>query len=219
MSLRFLPANHLLLVENGLQEFDDAGSVLAMVDDHALAAAQPEPRLIAITLPARNPELERWIPRIREHSLSDAFEAMRKVLLDRGIPETTADRFVDDARTLAERERVPVGWTAWAEIPPGSLSAFGDGQWLLRWPEADVRRLDAARFEYVVVEVAHLCAGPEFTFASGRPSVPWVRVYRSGLTTEQIQAFLAAPVLPHKTPADVFEQMFPVSEVAGQKLA
>lgn len=215
MSIRILPANHLLLVENGLQEFDDEGPVLAIIDDHARAADQPEPRLttIALSQPVAGleRELERWAPRIREHSLSDAYEAMRQVLLARGTPESTADRILEDARVLAEQVRVPAGWTAWGAIPPGSLSAFGDGDWLIRWPSTDARKLDAARvngFSRDEPDDDERVTGPEFTFNAGRPSVPWVKVVRSGLTTAQIEAFIAAPA--GETAETTIGRLFPV---------
>ena len=218
MSIRILPANHLLLVENGLQEFDDAGSVLAIIDDHARAADQPEPRLVAIALPKDDGllrELERWAPRIREHSLSDAYEAMSAVLLAAGIPEVTVDKLLEDTRALAEQEKVPVGWTAWSAIPPGSLSAFGDGDWLIRWPTADARRLDAARvngFSRDEPDADEIVTRPEFTFNAGRPSVPWVKVIRTGLATEQIDAFLAAPA--GETAEQTIARLFPLTEAA-----
>lgn len=223
MSIRILPSNHLLLVENGLQEFDDEGSCLIIVDDHAAAADQPEPRLISIALPKVDDsgierELERWAPRIREHSLSDAWEAMREVLQAGGMPELTVDKLLEDARAIAEQEKVPAGWTAWGAIPPGSLSAFGDGQFILRWPVSD-SRLDSARFE-LTDEVRgepgpeDRIKGPEFTFNAGRPSVPWVKVVRTGLTAEQISAFLAAPVVDGETADAVIARLFPLPEAA-----
>lgn len=221
MSIRILPCNHLLLVENGLQEFDDAGSVLAIIDDHARAADQPEPRLVAIALPKDDGllrELERWAPRIREHSLSDAYEAMSAVLLAAGIPEVTVDKLLEDTRALAEQEKVPAGWTAWSAIPPGSLSAFGDGQYLLRWP-AGHGRLDSARFELsdkVRGEPGpeDRVVGPEFTFNPGRPSVPWVKIVRTGLTAEQMAAFLAAPVVDGEAADAAIARIFPLTEAA-----
>ena len=90
MAIRFLPTHHLLLRENaedGAADFDDDGTVLALIDDHARAASTPEPHIIAIPLPKDDGllrDLERWVPRIREHSLSDAYEAMMEVLAGEG---------------------------------------------------------------------------------------------------------------------------------------
>lgn len=225
MAIRFLPTHHLLLRENaedGAADFDDDGTVLALIDDHARAASTPEPHIIAIPLPKDDGllrDLERWVPRIREHSLSDAYEAMMEVLAGEGyFAGREAAEIVDKVRAIAEQERVPEGWTAWGAIPPGSLAAFGDGQWLLRWPASDPRKLNAARIELGGGDPAEdeRVVGPEFTFNAARPSVPWVKVTRTGLTSEQIDAFLAAPAIEGETAELALARLFPVIEVGAR---
>lgn len=181
--------------------------VLLLLDDHGSQAARTE------IVPA-DPEVQRWLPRvmhqIRESSLHDAFEAIHEVLVARNTPELTADALVEAARAIVTLPKIPEGWTAWGQIPRGSLSSLGDGRWLIVWPEQDASGRDMACISGEGAEGAVAVTKPERAYRPDRPVWAFVRVARTGLTSAQIAAFLAADHPEKFDPEVTLAAMFPV---------
>ena len=105
-----------------------------------------------------------------------------------------------------------IKWIPWHLVPTGSLSHDGFGRFLLIWPTPDELGLDLVWFIHLPHQErpeARL-KGPEQVFKTdwpiGCPSGK-VEVLRTGLTTEQIQAFIEATPDPEVTPEQLFEQV------------
>lgn len=190
------PAHELVAADETATaaRFDGNDQVLVVIDDHH------SPRQRVEFIP-NAPELGDYLPelldQIRTSAHLDALEAVRAVLVARGIPELTADAIVEAAVPLLQQPAIPEGWTAWGQIPRGSLSSLGEGTWLLIWPEADAAGRDMIFFDAVgrsdgSNDDLGSMIGPEVTYRPDRKRPPtFVRVALSGLTAEQIDAFVA----------------------------
>ena len=217
ITIRFLPPRHELITDTDASKeamFDESGNVLVVLDDHGYKQVQ------AFALPA-DPEIERFLerllPRLIENARLDAFEAVRDVLVRRGIPELTADAVIETAGVAARQPKIPEGWTAWGAIPRGSLSSSGEGRWIIVWPEADERGRDMAYFAAgadIPTDSPNAVLTPELTYNPVRQGAPFVKLHRAGLTAEQIDAFLRHTVDPAETPADAMARLFPTAEAA-----
>lgn len=184
------PAHELVAADETATaaRFDGNEQVLVVLDDHH------SPRMRVEFLP-NAPELGDYLPelldQIRTSAHLDALEAVRDILIQRGIPELTADAVVEATVPLLQQPAIPEGWTAWGQIPRGSLSSLGDGTWLLIWPEADAAGHDMAFFDATGVDNLGNISGPELTYRPNKRGAAFVRVARTGLTSSQIALFMA----------------------------
>lgn len=209
MTVLLLPTSHELVVGS-----DDAraavfgddprhpgetSKILVVLDDHWSPSMRTE------IVPA-DLKVQEWVPKvckqIRDSSLLDAYGAVREVLIAHGTPEATADLVIEAAQAITNQPKIPRGWTAWGQIPAGSLSTDGAGRWLLVWPD----NAGLAWFENVEGGPDGV-TGPDRGYNPAKPEAAFVLVAKTGLTAEQIDAYLASPVEPGVAPPAVFERL------------